>query len=195
MVFPAWGTGGGAEYSIDNVKFYTEDVTPPETTPALVVYEDDANPVWPAWDCCGGTTPMVVTDSDEDYGQVTQFTIVNGSDGGTVVGFNTADAENSAPFTVTAGTTLEFDMKVTAMPTDGTTDWMLKLEGAGDTFTEVNLNTSNEGQAPVLDTWMHYTFTVDNSVLADIDIIMVFPAWGTGEGAEYSIDNVKFYSE
>ena len=194
MIFPAWGTGNGAEYSIDNVVFYTEeDVTPPPApeTEALVVYEDVANPLWPAWDCCGGTTPAIITDADADYGQVTQFMI----SGDTVVGFNARDAVDGVAVDTPAGSTLEFDLKVTVMPTGGDTDWMLKLEDSADGAVEVNLNTSDEGQAPVLDTWVHYTFNVGALGLTDTDLIMIFPAWGTGDGAEYSIDNVVFYTE
>ena len=162
-----------------------------EPTPALVVFETAENPLWPAWDCCGGSTPAIITDADPAYDQVTQFTI----NGDTVVGFNARDAADGVAFDTPAGTTLEFDLKVTAMPTGGDTDWMLKLEDSADGAVEVNLNTSDEGQAPVLDTWVHYTFNVGALGLTDTDLIMIFPAWGTGDGAEYSIDNVVFYTE
>ena len=158
--------------------------------PKLVVYEDAANPLWPAWDCCGGTTPAVITDGDADYGNVTQFTIV----GDTVVGFNARDAVDGVAFTTPAGTMLEFDLKVNTMPTAGNTDWKLKLEGGG-VAAEVNLETSKEGLAPVLDTWMHYTFDVSGLGLAEVNLIMMFPAWGTGDGAVFSIDNVEFYND
>ena len=162
-----------------------------EPTPALVVFETAENPLWPAWDCCGGSTPAIITDADPAYDQVTQFTI----NGDTVVGFNARDAADGVAFDTPAGTTLEFDLKVTAMPTGGDTNWMLKLEDSADGAVEVNLNTSDEGQAPVLDTWVHYTFNVGALGLTDTDLIMIFPAWGTGDGAEYSIDNVVFYTE
>ena len=158
--------------------------------PKLVVYEDAANPLWPAWDCCGGTTPAVIADGDADYGNVTQFTIV----GDTVVGFNARDAVDGVAFTTPAGTMLEFDLKVNTMPTAGNTDWKLKLEGGG-VAAEVNLETSKEGLAPVLDTWMHYTFDVSGLGLAEVNLIMMFPAWGTGDGAVFSIDNVEFYND
>ncbi|MCW8832005.1 MAG: putative Ig domain-containing protein [Colwellia sp.] len=175
----------------DTMQTFTITVTDVmvEPTPALVVYEDAANPLWGAWDCCGGTTPAIITDSDPAYDQVTQFTI----NGDTVVGFNARDAVGGVAFDTPAGTTLEFDLKVTAMPTGGDTDWMLKLEGGG--VAEVNLNTSVEGQAPVLDTWVHYTFNVADLGLTNVNLIMMFPAWGTGDGAEYSIDNVVFYTD
>jgi hypothetical protein len=160
-----------------------------ERTPALVVYKDAENPLWPAWDCCGGTTPSVISDSDAVYDQVTQFNIV----GDTVVGFNARDAVDGVAFDTPAGTTLEFDLKVTAMPTAGDTDWKLKLEGGG--VSEVNLDTSVEGIAPTLDTWVHYTFNVADLGLTSVDLIMMFPAFGTGDGAEFSIDNVSFSTQ
>jgi len=161
-------------------------ITTPE--PALVVYEEDANPLWAAWDCCGGTTPMIITD-DADHGQVTQFNIV----GETVVGFNARDAIDGVAFATPAGTTLEFDVKVTAMPTAGITDWKVKLEDSGEGAVEVNLHDSAEGEIPVLDTWMHYTFNFAGLGLSDVDLIMIFPTWGAGDGAEFSVDNVAFY--
>lgn len=165
-------------------------VTSAPRVPQLVVYEDAANSLWPAWDCCGGTTPAIVTDADAAFGSVTQFTIV----GDTVVGFNARDAVDGVAFDTPNGTILEFDLKVNTMPSAGDTNWMLKLEGAGVAF-EVNLNTSAEGLAPVLDTWMHYTFDLSDSGLSEVDLIMMFPAWGTGDGAIFSVDNVEFYND
>jgi hypothetical protein len=177
----------GTEDTMQTFTITVADAVVEAPTPALVIYEDAANPLWAAWDCCGGTTPAIITD-DATHGQVTHFTII----GDTVVGFNARDAVNGVAFDTPAGTTLEFDLKVTAMPTGGDTNWMLKLEGGG--VSEVNLNTSAEGQAPVLDTWVHYTFNVADLGLTNINLIMMFPAWGTGDGAEYSIDNVVFYT-
>jgi hypothetical protein len=178
----------GADDTLQTFTITVVDVAA-EPTPALVVYEDAENPLWAAWDCCGGSTPAIIADADPAYDQVTQFTI----NGDTVVGFNARDAVGGVAFDTPTGTTLEFDLKVTAMPTAGDTDWMLKLEGGG--VSEVNLNTSDEGQAPVLDTWVHYTFNVADLGLTNVNLIMMFPAWGTGDGAEYSIDNVVFYND
>jgi hypothetical protein len=175
----------------DTIQTFTITVDPAEVVeqePALVVFENEANPLWPAWDCCGGTTPEIIAD-DAEHGQVTQFNIV----GDTVVGFNARDAVDGVAFNTPIGTTLEFDMKVTTMPTAGDTDWKLKLEDSGDGEVEVNLQDSAEGQVPVLDTWMHYTFNVAGLGLSDVDLIMIFPTWGTGDGAEFSVDNVAFY--
>jgi len=178
--------------TVDTLQTFTITVAEElgERVPAFVVYEDDANPLWPAWDCCGSSTPAIITDSDTDYGQVTQFTI----NGDTVVGFNARDAVDGVAYDTPAGTTLEFDLKVTSMPADDTTPWFLKIEdSSGGDSGDVNLNTSAEGLVPVLDTWMHYTFNVAALGRSDVNLIMLFPQWGAGDGAEYSIDNVKFY--
>ena len=155
--------------------------------PALVVYEDVDNADWPLW---GGTgsAASIVTDTDAAYGEVANFVIV-GSD---VAGFNNRDAGGAGSFTIPAGTTtIEFDLKLIKQPDNGATDWMLKLEGSTDgDGSEVNLTTSLEGQAPALGTWMHYTFNVGSFNVSDIDLVMIFPAWGQGSGAEYNVDNV-----
>jgi hypothetical protein len=46
MVFPTWGTGDGAVYRIDNVKFLAEagDVTPPPAADSLTIFTDAENP-------------------------------------------------------------------------------------------------------------------------------------------------------
>ena len=160
-----------------------EAMAGPETV--LVVYEDIDNPDWPLWGDSGATT-SIIEDADTDYGQVANF-VINGS---TVAGFNNRDS-GADPFAIPEGIlTLEFDLKMIALPTAGATDWMVKLEGTG--AKEADFTTSVEGVAPVLDTWMHYTFNVANFDVTDINLVMIFPKWGTGDGAEYSIDNVTF---
>jgi hypothetical protein len=157
-------------------------------TTALIVFEDVDNPDWPLWGDSAATT-SIITDADVTYGEVANFVIT----GNTVAGFNNRDAD-SASFAIPAGTTtLEFDLKMTKQADAGVVDWKVKLEGSteGD-GTETNFTTSNEGQAPVLDTWMHYTFNVGNFNVTDIDLVMIFPDWSTGTGAEYSVDNVMF---
>jgi hypothetical protein len=92
-------------------------------------------------------------------------------------------------------------MKMVAAPSGGDTDWLLKIEADGNTsFAEVNLNTSNEGQDPVVGQWQTYTF--DLLALSDagldisaIDVVMIFPAWATGGGAIYRVDNAVILSE
>ena len=88
---------------------------------------------------------------------------------------------------------VRFDMKVIAG--DALT-WLIKVEsGDGSNFAEVNVNTSTEGADPVVGEWQTYTFPLSD--FADIglnptavDVILIFPAWGTGAGAVYRIDNL-----
>ena len=193
MVFPAWGTGNGASFHIDNVEF----VNPTETTGPLTVFEDVLSAKWNAWDCCGGSTPSVVVDSNSSYGNVVKFDINNA----TVVGFTTRsdhNAVNGIPHNATGNSTLEFDLKLVTQPTAGATTWKLKVESdSAATAVEVDLTTSSEGHAPIVDTWQHYTFSLADLATAGldvtaIDIVMIFPAWGTGAGASFHVDNVKF---
>jgi len=176
--------------TVDTTQTFTitvaEEAAGPTT--ALVVFEDVDNPDWPLWGDSAATA-SIVTDADATYGEVANFVIT----GNTVAGFNNRDTD-SASFAIPAGTTtFEFDLKMTKQPDAGVVDWKVKLEGSteGD-GTEVIFTTSNEGQAPVLDTWMHYTFNVGNFNVTDIDLVMIFPDWSTGTGAEYSVDNVMF---
>ncbi|WP_114324894.1 putative Ig domain-containing protein [Candidatus Colwellia aromaticivorans] len=176
--------------TVDTTQTFTitvaEEAAGPTT--ALVVFEDVDNPDWPLWGDSAATT-TIITDADATYGEVANFVIT----GNTVAGFNNRDAAGAA-FDIPAGTTtFEFDLKMTKQPDAGVVDWKVKLEGSteGD-GTEVIFTTSNEGQAPVLDTWMHYTFNVGNFNVTDIDLVMIFPDWSTGTGAEYNVDNVMF---
>jgi hypothetical protein len=74
--------------------------------------------------------------------------------------------------------------------------WKFKIE-SGDTTSavELDLTASQEGLAPVLGEWQTYTYTLSDLFdagldVSEIDVIMVFPAWGTGNGAVYRLDNV-----
>lgn len=194
MIFPAWQTGEGAVYRVDNVKIEEDNAAP---SVELVLFEDGQNPAWTLWDCCGGTTPSEV-DAGAPYGTVAQFEILDNA--GTVLGFNGRD--NAASFdasSILSEGVLQFDMNVVAPPASETT-WLLKVEADGNTsFAEVPLNTSNEGADPVTGEWQTYTF--DLLTLSDagldvsaIDIVMIFPAWQTGGGAVYQVDNAKIYN-
>lgn len=168
----------------------------------LSIFETVERTDWVAWDSAGGSTPSVVTDADTAYAEVMEFSI-NGS---TVTGFTTRApfASGGTPYDasaiVTTGT-LEFDLKMTALPAAGASDWKLKVESAGAaTQVEVSLMTSTEGHAaPVLDQWQHYTFPLsDLDALgldsSAIDLVLVFPEFGTGDGAAFRIDNVEISS-
>ncbi|MDP5030335.1 carbohydrate binding domain-containing protein, partial [Paraglaciecola sp.] len=165
----------------------------------LVVFENEALPQWAAWDCCGGSTSSLVTD-DAEHDQVTEFMI----SGDTVVGFTarTIDgAVGGSPFNasgIASTGTVSFDLKMTKAPDAGVVDWKFKVEStAGASNAEVNLSSSQEGHSsPILDTWQTYTFNIPSLVSAGldasaIDLFMVFPAWGSGNGAEFYIDNLK----
>lgn len=178
-----------------------------ESTPGiaadLTIFETVERADWAAWDSTGGTTPAVVIDGDMAYAEVMEFNI-NGS---TVTGFTTRSpfatggTTYGASSIVTNGT-LEFDLKMTTLPTAGATDWKLKVESAGDPSqnVEVSLMTSLEGHAaPVLDQWQHYSFNLSDLDtqtldLGAIDVVLVFPEFGTGDGAAFRIDNVRILS-
>ena len=137
------------------------------------------------------------------YAEVMGFNII----GSTVTGFTTrapfasGGTAYDASAIVTTGT-LEFDLKMTALPTAGATDWKLKLESAGDPSqqVEVGLMTSLEGHAaPVLNQWQHYSFNLSDLDtqtldLSAIDVVLVFPEFGTGDGAAFRIDNLEILS-
>lgn len=190
MIFPAWQTGAGAVYRVDNAKFYNPDAFDG------LIFKDAVSDNWPLWDCCGGTTPTVETDDDE-HGAVAEFQILDNA--GTVLGFNSRLAEEGGPINATpylASGKLVFDMKVVSPPSADTT-WLLKVEADNNTsFAEVALETSNEGVVPTTGEWQTYTFEL--SALSDagldlgaIDVIMIFPAWQTGAGAIYRVDNME----
>jgi hypothetical protein len=73
---------------------------------------------------------------------------------------------------------------------------MFKIESIGaSSAVELNLNESQEGVIPALGEWQTYTFTLADLTAAGLDVsainvLMVFPAWGTGEGAVYRLDNI-----
>lgn len=190
VVFESVG-GGDLSIQIKSVSFTRPPET--ETTGPLTLFEDEANAKWVPWDCCGGSTPSVIEDSPE-YGNVLKFEI----NWDTVVGFNsrTEFSPNGIPHNATDNTTLEFDLKMVKEATVGTVDWKLKVESA-TTAAEVDLSTSVEGHSPVLDTWQHYTFNIADLAtkgldITKIDVVMMFPAWGPGKGAQFLVDNVQF---
>lgn len=195
MIFPGWGTGDGAQYRVNNLEI-AADISSPE----LVVFTDAENLSWPMWDCCAGSTPTVELD-DDTHGNVAQFSI-----GGepTVMGFISREANTAspAPFDATAileNGVVQFEMKVTSMPNDAAAAWSFKVESDNaTTATDALLSDSVEGAAPVLDQWQTYTFKLADLDAAGLDVsaldvLMVFPAWGAGDGAIYRIDNMKIF--
>lgn len=189
MIFPAWATGEGAIYRVDNVNIAID-------YPELVLFEDEQNPQWPAWDCCGGSTPTEELD-DEEHGMTVEFSIGATP---TVMGFLSADGVNFDASALLATGVVQFEMKMVSAPTGGDTDWLFKVESnSAAQAVEVNLADSNEGLAPVLGEWQTYTFNMSTLAdagldLAGIDVVMVFPAWDTGDGAVYRIDNARIFN-
>jgi len=193
MVFPAWGAGAGAVYRVDNAKIFNPNATSGGPTgPRLVAFDNAANPEWPLWDCCAGSTPTVEMD-DAEHGAVAEFSVLGSPE--TVQGFFGRDSGSfDASALLTTGN-FSFEMKIVTPPADGT-PWLMKVEADGNTsFVEVNLNTSIEGLDPVPGVWQTYTFDLLSMAdagldLSAIDVLMVFPAWGAGAGAVYRVDNV-----
>ncbi|MFU8785196.1 family 16 glycosylhydrolase [Aliidiomarina sp.] len=192
MVFPAWGTGEGAEYLLTNVKIEA----PLGDSPELVLFDGGENPDWPMWDCCGGSTPNVV--EDEERGPVAEFVVGSAP---TVMGFKPADGSGiqfDASAILVDGV-VQFDMKVVDAPNNPDSFWLFKIESDGAaTEVEVELATGNAGNAPTVGEWATYTFSLQT--LSDqgldvsaIDVVMIFPAWGTGEGAVYRVDQARIY--
>ncbi len=196
MIFPAWGTGEGAVYQVTNVSIAGADAVSPQVT----IFEDAENTSWPMWDCCGGSTPTVETD-DDAHGAVAQFSIGASP---TVMGFisREGNTDTPSPFDATgilANGVIQFDMKIVEMPNDPSAAWLFKVEADNAaTAVELPLSESVEGVSPVANQWQTYTFKLAD--LADagldvsaIDVLMIFPAWGMGDGAVYRVDNVKIY--
>jgi beta-glucanase (GH16 family) len=196
MIYPAWGTGEGAVYRIDNVKI----AQPNQSLPKLVLFEDGKNADWPMWDCCAGSTPTEEID-DATHGMTAEFKIGATP---TVMGFITRSANGGAntPFDATAlidGGLVQFEMKVVSAPSSPDASWKFKVESNNSAeAVELDLSTSVEAASPVTGQWQTYSFKLSDLAaagldLSAIDVIMIFPAWGTGNGAVYRVDNAKIF--
>ena len=190
MVFPAWGAGEGAIYRLDNVMIYDPSSVPEPQ--GLTIYDNEQHTQWPIWDCCGGSTPTEEED-DATHGMVAEFVIGSAP---TVMGFLANDDVYYDASSMLQNGIVRFDMKVVSAPLDAGSTWLFKIE-AGDTSSavELALSASQEGQTPVVGQWQTYTFSLQELFdagldISAIDVLMVFPAWGTGDGAVYRIDNV-----
>lgn len=198
MVFPEWGAGEGSVYLIDDVEITQDSIG---ELPALDIFTNEQNTAWPMWDCCGGSNPVEAMD-DEDYGLTAEFSI--GAEP-TVMGFNSRTSAGGAGESFDATSILDegviqFDLKVTANPSSPDASWLFKVESnEGDSAVELALTQSVEGVAPTFNEWQTYTFKLSDLAGAGldvntIDVIMIFPTWGTGEGAVYRVDNTKIYN-
>jgi hypothetical protein len=170
----------------------------PEPNPSagepLALYINELAADWELWNCCSGATFGQVDDGG-DHGMVAEFTFDAGP---TVVGFQTTPEAGITNDVTIAGGKLVFDLKVVSAPTDTSGVWTLKVESdSAATFVELPLSGSDEGMEPTVGSWQTFTFDLDAFAAAGLDLskvdkVMVFPTWGTGEGAVYRIDNVEF---
>ncbi|WP_414828899.1 family 16 glycosylhydrolase [Alteromonas sp. H39] len=188
MMFPAWGTGEGAQYRIDNVKIYTPAE---ENSGPVTLFGNTAAANWSIWDCCGGSTPLEVED-DADHGTVAEFAIGATP---TVMGFLAADGVYHDASMLLENGVVQFEMKIVSNANNPDAQWLFKIEAndAGSAV-ELPLSDSMEGVAPVVGEWQTYTFSLQALAAAGldtsaIDVVMIFPAWGAGEGAVYRVDN------
>ena len=156
----------------------------------LIIFADAINPQWPAWDCCGGSTPSVVFD-DAAQSQVIEFTVGATP---TVLGFNTNFADAPSPFDaspIEANGILEFDLKLVTPSANTSVSWNLKVEQGGATTEAVVTLATPTTQ------WQHYSIDIATLKQAGlglngIDVVMIFPDWGQGEGAVFRVDNMQF---
>lgn len=159
----------------------------------IVIFENTLNPAWPPFVGADTGSYEMVLDQDAiepDHLDVMQFTF--GADP-MVAGFNTNIADSPAPFDgsplINLGV-LEFDLKLVNAPNNASAPWFLKVEQGG-TATAAELSIAT----PTLGEWQHYaiplkTLSQAGLALNGIDVVMVFPAWGQGDGAVFNIDNV-----
>lgn len=191
MVFPAWDTGNGAVYRLDNVRIYNPNA---DANGPLTLFRDAVNADWTLWDCCAGSTPQVV-DAGAPYGNVAQFSVLGSPE--TVQGFLAKENVSYDASPLLANGSVSFDMRVVDAPVNPDSTWLFKIESSGAaTAVELPLASGNAGQPPVTGEWASYSFSLQSLFdagldISDINVIMVFPAWGTGSGAVYQIDNVE----
>ncbi|WP_456243348.1 family 16 glycosylhydrolase [Thalassotalea algicola] len=189
MVFPAWGTGEGAVYRLDNVMIYDPSSVP--QAQGLTLFANSQNTEWPIWDCCAGSTPTEEQD-DDAHGMVAEFVI---GESPTVMGFLANDGVYFDASAMLANGVVQFELKVVNAPNDSNAVWKFKIEsGDAATAVELDLTASQEGAAPIVGQWQTFTFSLQDLFdagldISAIDVVMVFPAWGTGNGAVYRIDN------
>ena len=154
----------------------------------------DAITQWGVNSCCGGAT---INEVDLGGNNVMEFVYDNDPGTNTVTFFQSAESLDLSAY---AGGTLEFDMFVISQPTNPAANpWIMKTDcehpcGTGD----VPLTDSVEGVLPPTGAWQHYTFNVNDLVARGLDLttvdtpLVIFPAWGSQDGASFQIDNVQF---
>ena len=204
MLFPTWTQGEGAVYRMTNVTIASDNAgggSGGGSSAQVVMFEDEVNPSWPLWDCCGGTTPTVEID-DDAHGNVAQFSI--GAQP-TVMGFISRPdfTDSPSPFDATSilsNGVVQFELKVINEPSGADAQWLFKIESDNaTTAVEIPVTASTEGVTPTTGEWQTYTFPLSELANAGldvsaIDVVMVFPTWEQGEDALYRIDNMKIYN-
>ncbi|MBF7074232.1 glycoside hydrolase family 16 protein [Glaciecola sp. MH2013] len=175
----------------------------------ITIFDDVIDPNWVAWDCCGGSTPGLVED-DEDRGNVYEFEVQNGNNG-TVFGFITRAAflpqdptSGSSPTPHNALGMIEsgyvtVDVKVMSAPLNPDSQWLFKIEADEGSGGEWEVPLANFGPEPIVGEWATYQVPLQDIADAGVDltlldVIMVFPAWQTGDGAVFRMDNVAIES-
>ena len=82
-------------------------------------------------------------------------------------------------------------------PNDSSAPWLFKIEANNAaTAVQLKLSESIEGKEPVVGQWQTYSYRLKDLAAkgldtSAIDVLMVFPAWGQGNGAVYRLDNVS----
>ncbi|NND81555.1 MAG: family 16 glycosylhydrolase, partial [Gammaproteobacteria bacterium] len=204
-------SGSGANVQIDNIRLQCAVNTEPESwqldqlcdmepkTAAVEpvgdvidVYIDEVTQ-WDLFSCCGGAE---IAQIDVDGNNVMEFTYDNDPSTNTVTFFQSAGPIDMSAF---AGGTVEFDMYVVSQPSNPAADpWIMKTDcehpcGSGD----VPLTASVEGVLPPTGAWQHYTFQLTDLVARGLELnhvdtpLVIFPAWGSQDGAQFLIDNVQ----
>jgi|TARA_B110000908_G_scaffold163044_1_gene209206 beta-glucanase (GH16 family) len=157
--------------------------TPPsdgETTP-ITIFADTVIEDWAAF----GVDSTIEAD-DAEFGDVVEFSFGAAP---AVAGFSTSSAAYDGTGMLATGV-LAFDLKLVNEPNNASAAWYLKVEQGG-TSTEATIALIT----PTVGEWQHYAISIEalsNAGLSlnGIEAIMVFPAWGEGEGAVYRIDNL-----
>jgi len=193
MMFPAWGTGNGAIYRVDNVRIGEPESNGGNSDNGLVLFADAAAPNWSLWDCCGGSKPTV-EDDDNTHGKTAQFQVGSAP---TVMGLFAADTVYFDASALLDTGLVQFELKILTPANDSSAAWLFKIEAKdASNAVQLNLSESIEGKAPVVGQWQTYSFRLKDLAakgldVSAIDIVMVFPAWGQGNGAVYRLDNVR----
>jgi len=165
-------------------------------TTSRTVFDGTLSSNWQVYDCCGETTPGMVTDATN--GSVYEFT---GAIAETNLGFSAIEAIDISGFGVES--TLNFELKIDTFPTTTpNTDWTVKVQSNGGLWVtpagEESAFTISFSDLPAAGEWKSFSFSItdmannDGLDLAAIDKIAISPAWGNADGAVYYIDNIEF---